>query len=53
MENKPKPKQAIHISWDLFSRLMTLRGKMATPEIRLKVKNMIETAISDYLEKHE
>ena len=52
METK-KAKQAVHISWELFSRLMTLRGRMATPENRLKVKDMIETAISDYLEKYE
>ena len=52
METK-KAKQAIHINWDLFSRLMTLRGKMATPENRLKVKDMIESAIIKYLEDNE
>jgi hypothetical protein len=53
METKPKAKQAIHIEWDLFSRLMTLRGKLATPENRLKVKDMVETAIENYLREFE
>jgi hypothetical protein len=52
METK-KAKQAVHISWDLFSRLMTLRGRMATPENRLKVKDMIEQAIENYLIRYE
>jgi hypothetical protein len=52
MEQKPKkPVQAVHISWDLFSRLMTLRGKLATPENKLKLKDMVNEAITKYLEE--
>jgi hypothetical protein len=53
METKQKPKQAIHIDWEIFSRLMTLRGKMATPENRLKVKDMVEEALLEYLIRYE
>ena len=52
METK-KAKQAVHISRDLFSRLMTLRGKLATPENKLKVKDMIEDALIKYLDEAE
>jgi len=50
MEQKAKPKQAISISWDLFSKLMILRGKLATPENKIKVKDLVEEALTIYIE---
>ena len=54
METKNiKPKQAVHISYDLFSRVMTLRAKLATSDNKLKYYQIIETAIEKYLEEVE
>lgn len=50
---QPKPKQAIKISWDLFSRLMVLRGKLATSENKVKLYQLVEAAIEAYLKEME
>jgi hypothetical protein len=48
--DKKKPRQAISISWDIFSQLMILRGKLATPENKIKVKDLVEDALTIYIE---
>ena len=53
MKTKPKPKHPVYISWDLFSRFMTLRGRLATHENKLKVKDLIEDALTKYLDEAE
>ena len=50
---QPKPKQAIKISWDLFSRMMVLRGKLATSENKVKLYQLVEAAIEAYLNENE
>lgn len=48
-----KPKQAVHISWDLFSRLMVLRGRISTVDRKVKLYQLVEEAIIKYLEEVE
>jgi len=50
---KPKPKQAIKISWDLFSRMMVLRGKLAISGNKVNLYELVEAAIEAYLKEME
>jgi len=43
-------KQAIHIDWDIFNRLQKLRAELATPENKLKLKDLVNEALTIYLD---
>ena len=50
---QPKPKQAIKISWELFSRMMVLRGKLAISGNKVNLYELVEAAIEAYLKEME
>ncbi|MFA5166764.1 MAG: hypothetical protein WC449_05765 [Candidatus Paceibacterota bacterium] len=50
----PNPKtQSVHIRFDLVNRMQKLRAELSTADNRLKLRDLVNEAIEQYLEKKD